>query len=157
MKFFSKQEQNNTQQYVRTLKHKLDKETRELQKEKNNFNKLTNSHNNNLLFYTRKVNEYRRLLKHLEAISRNFKDIKGVAIGVNELTFKTFYKNGKQIKEESVKTSMKKIEIYGFESIDELRAVLAHEIGHLVGIPHIDIKNALMNPILQENQKNKLF
>ena len=47
--------------------------------------------------------------------------------------------------------------VYGFESIDELRAVLAHEIGHLVGIPHIDIKNALMNPILQENQKNKLF
>ena len=157
MKFFSKQEYLNTQKYVKTLKYKLDLETHEFQKEKSNFNKITNTHNNNLLFYTSKVNEFRRLNKQLESISRNFKKVKGVAIGVKELTFKTFYKNGKKIKKGRVKTSMKKIEIYGFENKDELRAVLAHEIGHLVGIPHIQIKNALMNPILQKNQKNKLF
>jgi predicted Zn-dependent protease len=38
----------------------------------------------------------------------------------------------------------------------ELKAIIAHEIGHLVGIPHISDKGALMNPILQENQKRRL-
>lgn len=33
---------------------------------------------------------------------------------------------------------------------------MAHEIGHLVGVPHIDAKNALMNPILQDNQIENL-
>ena len=33
---------------------------------------------------------------------------------------------------------------------------LIHEIAHLVGIPHINVKDALMNPILQQNQINEL-
>lgn len=51
---------------------------------------------------------------------------------------------------------MNKIEVYGFDSKNELKAILAHEITHLVGIPHIEVKDALMNPILQENQINLL-
>jgi predicted Zn-dependent protease len=51
---------------------------------------------------------------------------------------------------------MNKIEIYGFESKDELKAILAHELAHLLGIPHIDAKGSLMNPILQENQIEQL-
>jgi hypothetical protein len=52
---------------------------------------------------------------------------------------------------------MDKIEIYGFESLGELKAVLAHEIAHLVGVHHINEHNALMNPILQKNQIEDLF
>lgn len=51
---------------------------------------------------------------------------------------------------------MNKIEIYGFESLSELKAILAHEIAHLVGVPHIQEQGALMNPILQKNQKQNL-
>ena len=47
---------------------------------------------------------------------------------------------------------MDKIEIYGFDDLNSLKAILAHEIGHLVGVGHIEQQGALMNPILQENQ-----
>ena len=47
---------------------------------------------------------------------------------------------------------MNKIEIYGFDNLKQLKVVLAHEIAHLVGIPHIEVKNALMNPLLDKNQ-----
>ena len=46
---------------------------------------------------------------------------------------------------------MNKIEIYGFDNKQELKVILAHEIAHLVGIPHINVKDALMNPILQKS------
>ena len=52
---------------------------------------------------------------------------------------------------------MSKIEIYGFNNLNELKVILAHEIAHLVGLPHIDKKGALMNPIIQVNQIEKLF
>ena len=52
---------------------------------------------------------------------------------------------------------MEKIEIYGFDgNTDQLKAVLAHEIGQLVGVNHIEKKGALMNPILQSNQIVKM-
>ena len=51
---------------------------------------------------------------------------------------------------------MNKIEIYGFESLNELKAILAHELAHLVGIPHIEVVGALMNPVLQKNQIENL-
>ena len=51
---------------------------------------------------------------------------------------------------------MNKIEIYSFDSKEQLKVILAHEIAHLVGIPHINVKNALMNPILQDNQVKNL-
>ena len=91
------------------------------------------------------------------AIAQKFTKVKGKAFGMKEITLKTYYKDGKKIKEKSVKSNMTKIEIYGFENISQLKAVLAHEIGHLVGIPHINAKKALMNPILQKNQINELF
>lgn len=36
--------------------------------------------------------------------------------------------------------------------MNQFKAVLAHEIAHLVGICHIEKQGALMNPILQSNQ-----
>jgi len=89
-------------------------------------------------------------------MNRGFKKVKGNAIGLKQVTSKVFYKNGKRVKEKSVKNIMNKIEVYGFESKNELKAILAHEIAHLVGIPHIEVKDALMNPILQKNQINQL-
>jgi hypothetical protein len=85
-------------------------------------------------------------------MSRSIKKVKGRTFGLKEVSLKTYYKDGKKVKERSVTNSMTKIEIYGFESKEKLKVVLAHEIAHLVGIPHINIKNALMNPLLQKKQ-----
>jgi predicted Zn-dependent protease len=49
-----------------------------------------------------------------------------------------------------------KIDIYGYENLENLKVVLAHEIGHMFGLEHINQKNALMNAILQEEQRNHL-
>ena len=52
---------------------------------------------------------------------------------------------------------MEKIEIYGFESLDHLKAILAHELLHLVGVGHVESKGSLMNPILQNEQVLNLY
>ncbi|MDO4251608.1 MAG: matrixin family metalloprotease [Moraxella sp.] len=49
----------------------------------------------------------------------------------------------------------KHIEIYEFESKDDLRLVLAHELGHALAIGHNDDPTALMHPIMEkQNAKN---
>lgn len=113
--------------------------------------------------YNQKVNlqnalirDFTRLNNELERMNRSFKKVKGNTIGLKQVTSKVFYKNGKRVKEKTVKNIMNKIEIYGFESKNELKVIIAHEIAHLVGIPHINEKDALMNPILQQNQINQL-
>lgn len=70
---------------------------------------------------------------------------------------KTYVEDGKKYEKKSIVNSMNKIEIYNFESINQLKVVLAHEIAHLVGIPHINIKGSLMHPLLQEEQLNLLY
>lgn len=70
---------------------------------------------------------------------------------------KTYYQDGKKIVEKENRDEMEKIEIYGFDgNMNQLKAVLAHEIAHLVGINHIEKQGALMNPILQSNQVERM-
>ena len=44
----------------------------------------------------------------------------------------------------------KQILIYEFESEDDLRLTLAHELGHALGIQHTDDPQALMHPIMKD-------
>ena len=89
-------------------------------------------------------------------MTRSVKVINGRTFGLQETTLKTIYKDGKMTQEKSVKTNMDKIEIYSFDSLSQLKVIIAHEIMHLVGVPHIEVNGALMNPLLQNNQLNKL-
>lgn len=50
----------------------------------------------------------------------------------------------------------KRIEIYEFESKDDLRLVLAHELGHALAIDHNDDPTSLMYPIM-DKQDTKNF
>ena len=52
---------------------------------------------------------------------------------------------------------MDKIEIYDFETLEKFKVVLAHELGHLVGVEHVEAKGALMNPLMQDEQVKELF
>ena len=88
----------------------------------------------------------------LESMNRSFKKVKGKTFAQKKVTLKTYYKDGKKVEERDVEKTMNKIEIYGFDNLAELKVIIAHEIGHLVGLPHIQVEHALMNPILQKKQ-----
>lgn len=156
-KSISKSEYEKIKKYVSSKRRSIDKELKLLKKEQRNTRKLTNRFNQKIFSYNNQIRDYNRQSKQLESMLRRFKKVKGKAFGVKEIKLKTYYKNGKKVKQEKVVTnSMNKIEIYGFESKAELKAVLAHEIAHLLGLPHTNTKKALMNPILQKNQLEKL-
>ncbi len=155
-KIESKEQYSHIKKDIQKRKLQLEKETKDFQMKQKKFKKLVSSYNHKRHFYNNIILDVKRLNKEIETMSRNFKKVKGMTFGTKQTNLKIFYKNGKKLREKSVNTNMKKIEIYGFDTIEELKVIIAHEIGHLVGIPHINSKNALMNPILQVNQKIKL-
>ncbi|MGB7402250.1 matrixin family metalloprotease [Arcobacter sp. F2176] len=145
-------EYEETKKFIKEKKATLDIKLKQLKKLYKDFNRRVLSYNNKVQFYNNDIRNIYSLSKELESLRRAFKKIKGKTFGQKEITLKTYYKDGKKISERKINQSMNKIEIYAFDSLDELKVILAHEIAHLVGIPHIDVKNALMNPILQKNQ-----
>lgn len=151
-KSISRNEYNKVQSYIKKQKTKLQNELQKLKKEESYVKGIVGKHNKNVFLYNNLIREHHRLNSEVEVMSRSFKKVKGMTFGITEIKLKTFYKNGKKVKEKSTKNSMNKIDIYGFDSFEELKTILAHEILHLVGIPHINKKDALMNPIIQKNQ-----
>lgn len=154
---YTKEEYKKIQEDVKQRKKILDKEIKFFNKKQREVQKTINIYNRNINSYNNLINQYNSISAQLEVMSRGFKKVKGMTFGMKEIKVKTFHKNGKRFQEKTVRNNMDKIEIYGFDSIKELKAILAHEIGHLVGIPHINPRNALMNPILQKNQIKNLY
>lgn len=152
----TKEEYSNIQKYVKNEKYEINLYLKEKNKIYQNLKNILNSYNQKVIVFNNLVRESNSLIKELESLGRNVKTVNGRAFGVQETILKTYYKDGKEVKETTTRNSMNKIEIYNFNSLEHLKVILAHEIAHLVGIPHIEAKGALMNPILQENQKNKL-
>lgn len=155
-KDLTRSEYERIQSYVENKQKTLQYKINQLQNEKKSFQDEFNNYNRKVYNYNSLIREYNHLNKELARLTRSYKKVKGRTFGYQEVSLKTYYENGKKIKEKKVKNSMNKIEIYGFDSLGQLKATIAHEIGHLVGIPHIRDKKALMNPILQENQIQKL-
>lgn len=152
----TKEEYSNIQKYVKNEKYEINSYLKEKNKTYQNLQNIVNSYNQKVVTFNSLVRESNSLIKELESLSRNVKTVNGRTFGVKETILKTYYKDGKEVKESSTKSSMNKIEVYNFSSLEHLKVVLAHEIAHLVGVPHIEAKGALMNPILQDNQKNRL-
>lgn len=152
----TKEEYSNIQKYVKNEKYEINSYLKEKNKTYQNLQNIVNSYNQKVVTFNSLVRESNSLIKELESLSRNVKTVNGRTFGVKETILKTYYKDGKEVKESSTKSSMNKIEVYNFSSLEHLKVVLAHEIAHLVGVPHIEAKGALMNPILQDTQKSRL-
>lgn len=148
----SKDQYLEAQNYINIEKSEIDIEGKKQKKSHKDLTKLFNSYNQKVFSFNNLVNDSNRISNEIESMSRNFKKIKGKVFAEENTTIKTYYKDGQLVKEKSSIISMNKIEIYGFDNLKQLKVVLAHEIAHLVGIPHIEVKNALMNPLLDKNQ-----
>lgn len=155
-KNFSKVEYKKIKSYIKEEQRKIKSYRNTFKRNQRKVQSKVNSYNQKINVQNSIIRDFNRLNNEVERMNRSFKKVKGNAIGIKQVTSKVFYKDGKRIKEKSVKSIMNKIEIYGFESKGELKAIIAHEIAHLVGVPHINEKDALMNPILQKNQINQL-
>jgi hypothetical protein len=155
-KSLDKNEYNRVQDYVKNERNKIDVDLKEQKKVKSNLTKTLNDYNQKVFSYNNLTREINILVSEIESMTRSVKKINGRTFGLQETTLKTIYKNGKMTQEKSVKTNMDKIEIYSFDSLSQLKVVIAHEIMHLIGVPHIEVSGALMNPLLQNNQLNKL-
>lgn len=156
-KSLSKNEYNSLKNYLKIQKEEINQEEQTQKNIQTDLTKTLNIYNQKILIYNTLINQSNSLIKEIESITRSMKIVNGRTFGLQETILKSSYVNGKEIKEKSIKNNMTKIEIYGFDSITQLKVILAHEIAHLVGIPHINVKGALMNPILQEEQKEKFL
>ena len=153
----SKDEYLKVQNYINIEKKDIDLESKKQKKLQMDLTKLFNHYNQKVFSFNNLVNDINRLNNEIESMNRSFKKIRGKTFGEENTIIKAYYKDGKLVKEKSTTTTMNKIEIYGFDNLKQLKAVLAHEIAHLVGIPHIEAKNALMNPILDKSQEENLI
>ena len=156
-KSLDKNEYNRVQEYVKKERSKIDLDLKEQRKAQSNLTKTLNQYNQKVFSYNNLSREINTLVSQIETMTRSVKKINGRTFGLQETTLKTIYKDGKMTQEKSVKTDMDKIEIYSFDSLAQLKVVIAHEILHLVGIPHIEESGALMNPLLQKNQTERLY
>ena len=156
-KSLDKNEYNRVQEYVKKERSKIDLDLKEQRKAQSNLTKTLNQYNQKVFSYNNLSREINTLVSQIETMTRSVKKINGRTFGLQETTLKTIYKDGKMTQEKSIKTDMDKIEIYSFDSLAQLKVVIAHEILHLVGIPHIQASGALMNPLLQKNQIERLY
>ena len=156
-KSLDKNEYNRVQEYVKKERSKIDLDLKEQKKAQSNLTKILNHYNQKVFSYNNLSREINTLVNQIERMTRSVKKINGRTFGLQETTLKTIYKDGKMTQEKSIKTDMDKIEIYSFDSLAQLKVVIAHEILHLVGIPHIQASGALMNPLLQKNQIERLY
>lgn len=152
----TKEEYSKIEEYVKNEKFGINSYLKEKDKSYQNLQNILNSYNQKVVAFNNLVRESNGLIKELESLGRDIKTVNGRTFGIKETVLKTYYKDGKEVKESTTTNSMNKIEIYNFDSLEHLKVILAHEIAHLVGVPHIDDEGALMNPILQENQKSRL-
>ncbi|MDD2358316.1 MAG: matrixin family metalloprotease [Thiovulaceae bacterium] len=153
-----------SKEQYQTLKQNIDAQQSNLKKEKKVFEQMRAGHNRDIREFNRMISrhnsltrQYNSLVIRIESLSDSILEVKGKTIGKNITTVKTYTQDGKQIVQKENYSDMEKIEIYGFDgNMNQLKAVLAHEIGHLVGVNHIKNKGALMNPLLQSNQIEKM-
>ena len=157
LKITSKEEYGFITKKINKMKRNINTKRDRLKQKEIKYKDFISSYNQKISIYNTLAKQYNRLSRQIEIMARNSKEVKGAAIGYKSIEFKTFQKEGKVYNQTIETNYMERIEIYGFETLDQLKTILAHEIAHLVGVGHVNSKNALMNPILQKNQVENLM
>lgn len=156
VKNISKKEYEEIKSYVSKEQAKIIKRKKDLELKKRKVNKALAVYRTKVARYNALIRKYNHLQRDIERLSNSYKEIKGVTKKRITTTKSTYVKDEKSITKEDLRTHMEKIEIYDFENIDLLKVILAHELGHLVGVGHIDVDGALMHSYLQEEQVSNL-
>lgn len=151
----SKYDYDSIKRYISKEQTEIGMQKRELEREKRSFNSKRRSLKNRVMKYNLLISQHNYYQRDIERLSKGYKEIKGKT--------KKYLQTVTTAKTEDTKTmttdkhSMNdKIEIYDFENLNLLKVILAHEIGHLVGVKHIDADGALMHPYLQKEQIDNL-
>lgn len=155
-KSYPKDEYNKIKSYIADKKSDINYEIKQKRVLESKLSKAVNQYNNKIHSFNNLSRQLVMTANEIENLQRSLKIVRGKTFGQREITLKTTMKDGKVTKQREESLTMDKIEIYSFENLNQLKAVLAHEIGHLVGLPHIEAKDALMNPILQDKQEINL-
>ena len=152
---FTQREYNQHINSISLKKEQISSKQESLQQENITYENELEKLKEKLLKYNQLAETYNTISRDTEKLSSSFSEVKGITKGVihSEIITQT---EGDQTIKQIKSTEMNKIEVYDFENTDLLKVILAHEIGHLVGVEHIQTKGALMHPIIQEEQKKNL-
>lgn len=138
------------------VKSALEAQAKELERDKKRYNSKVRALKNKIDRRNRAIKRYNALQREQERISHNYIETKGITQRSIKTMTTTTTKDGIATVERETKIDAKKIEIYDFENLKRLKVILAHELGHLVGVNHIEVEGALMHPILQKEQLKEL-
>ena len=155
-KGISKEEYRQYRAYTKQERADIDAIFSKLRKEQEALHQKFNKIKRHTKHYNQLVREYNAVRREKEQFSKDYIEVKGVTKSNIKTTRITTIKNGKKSVKTNKNINMDKIEIYDFETLAKFKAVLAHEIGHLVGVGHVQAKGALMNPLLQKEQLKHL-
>lgn len=129
----------------------LKRESSDLKILKDEYNKISDRYNYDLKIFNNHKDDTKIFMKKAGIDSHEKRGI--TKILTENKTTRNFY--GKVIKVEKVSKATS-IEIYRLTTIEDLKIVLAHEIGHMFGLSHTNDKKALMYYTINSYQKNKM-
>lgn len=152
----SQDDYQKVNKYISQEKENIRNRTKDLAKEKRQVNKKLAAYRMKVRKYNALADKYNYIQRNTEKISQNYTELKGITKKRTTTTYTTYTQKEASIRKKEIKADVERIEIYNFENLNLLKVILAHEIGHLIGVGHVDVDGALMHTYLQKEQVESL-